>query len=128
MSLIIDTSVLIEIEKGKKEIIDELIKLKEFYPAKPKISFISYFEFVYGLRNKSVKNKEKAVAFLNDFEIIHTTDLMVKHLITLKENYELPLADLIICSQVLEKGDTLFTKDKDFENIKEINRIIWKGI
>lgn len=123
MSLVIDTSVLIDSEKGRKETLSQLIKLKEAFPSKPKISFITCFEFMLGLKNRSSKNKERAMAFLNKFEVIHTTDVSVKNLVNLKEKYELPLADLIIASQTMENADTLVTSDKDFKMINEINKI-----
>ena len=124
MSLLIDTSVLIDIEKRRKETLTRLLELKKIHPAKPRLSFISYFEFLFGLRNRSPRNKEKAQSYLDKFEIVHTNDSCVKNLVYLKEKYELPLADLIIASQVMEKGDVLITKDKDFEQIKEIEKII----
>jgi len=42
----------------------------------------------------------------------------------LEEKYNLPLADLVIASQTLEYNCILVTKDKDFEKIKEIDKII----
>lgn len=124
MSLVIDTSVLIDIEKGKKDILNKLTSLKNLYPSQAKISFISKFEFLIGLKNRSPKNKEKSSAFLDNFEVLHTTNLTINNLLILKEKYEFPLADLIIASQVIEKGDILVTKDKDFENIQELEKII----
>lgn len=124
MILIFDTSVLIELSRGNKEIIKKISELKKIYPANVKISFISYFEFLYGLRNKSEKNKYKSVEFIEKFEIIQTSKDTANLLINLKQNHELPLADLLIAAHVQEVRGILVTQDKDFEKIKEIKSVI----
>ncbi len=124
MNLILDTSILIEIERKNKIVIDRLNELKSLYPAPPRISFVSYFEYLYGLRAKSAKNKEKLKSFAELFNVIHTTNNTANFLVLLKEKYELPLADLLIAAQAIETNGLLVTKDKDFENIKEIEKII----
>ncbi len=122
MGLIFDTSTLIELERGNKDVIKKISELKKIYPAPAKISFISYFEFLYGLKDKSEKNKEKPMEFIGKFSVIQTTKETAAFLVTLKRAYELPLADLLIASQVMEERGVLVTKDKDFEIIKEIER------
>ncbi len=124
MNLILDTSIVIEIEKRNIEVIKKLKELRKLYPSPPKISFISYFEFLYGIRNKSIKNKEKSLIFLNNLEVLHTTNRTADILVLLKEKYELSLADLFIASQVLEDKGILVTKDKDFSSISEIRKVL----
>jgi predicted nucleic acid-binding protein len=124
MNLILDTSILIAIEKGDAGIIEELKKLKSLYPAPPKISFVSYFEFFHWLRKKNVKNKQESLAFLDLFEVIHTTKETARVLSMLKEKYELPLADLLIAAQTIESDGVLFSKDKDFVKISGLNKVI----
>ncbi len=124
MNLILDTSIIIDIERGNKELILELDKLKAIYPAPPRISFISYFEFLYGLKRKAIKNKEKSREFLELFDVIQTTNTTAEHLVLLKDKYKLPLSDLLIASQAIETNGILITKDKDFENIEEIRKVI----
>lgn len=125
MSLILDTSIIIEIERGNKEIIGKLEELRKIYPAPPKISFMSYFEFLYGLRKKSIKNKIKLQAFVEIFETIPVTKTTAEILVSLKEKYELSLTDLFIASQVKEINGVLISKDGDFERIAEIKKIIF---
>lgn len=124
MILILDTSVIIELERGNKEIRDKLVELRGVYPAPPKISFMTYFEFSYGLRKRSVKNKEKVQRFLELFEVVQTTNTTANFLVTLKDKYELSLSDLFIAAQVMESNGVLVTKDKDFERINEIEKVI----
>lgn len=124
MSLILDTSIVIEIERGNREVIKRLEELRKLYPAPPKISFMTYFEFLYGLRKKSVKNREKSRAFLELFEVIQTTNTTAEFLVLLREKYGLSLTDLFIASQVMETNGVLVSKDGDFDKIEEIEKIV----
>lgn len=125
MNLILDTSIIIEIERGNHMINEWLNELKKTYPAPPEISFISYFEFLFGLRKKSVKNKEKSREFLELFNVLQTSNTTAEYLVLLKDKYELPLSDLLIAAQVIENNGVLITKDKDFEKIEELQKIIF---
>jgi predicted nucleic acid-binding protein len=122
--LIFDTSVVIEIERKNQRIISKIEELKKQEPSNPKISFMTYFELLYGISRKLKYNKEKAERFIELFEIIHTTDITVKKLVELKKKYVLPIPDLFIAAQVFENNGLLVTKDKDFESIGEIKKII----
>lgn len=124
MYLIFDTSILIELDRGDMNAIKKVSELIKIYPSPAKISFISYFEFLYGLRNKSEKNREKSIKFIEKFDIIQTSKETAHILVNLKKNHELPLPDLLIAAHVKEKGGILLTKDGDFNKIKEINKII----
>lgn len=123
MTLVFDTSILIEIERGGEKVLEALKEIKERYPSPPKITFISYFEFLHGLRNKSNEYRERYLALLNAFEVIQTTKITAKVLSILKSNYELSLSDLMIASQVIENDLVLVTRDKDFETIEELQKI-----
>ncbi len=124
MNLIFDTSIIIDLERANKETISKLQELKQLYPAQPQITFVSYFEFLYGLRKRNPRNKEKALAFIENFPVIQTTKTTASFLVLLKEKYELPLADLLIASQTMESNSILLTKDRDFDKITEIRKII----
>ncbi len=73
MTFVLDTSVLIEIERRNKKIIEQLRKLCLTDPAPAKISFVTQFEFLLGIQEKNIKNKEELLEFLNKFAILHTT-------------------------------------------------------
>ncbi len=129
MNLILDTSILIEIERGNKELLTQLKKLKEDYPNSPRITFVSEFEFLLGINEKSIKNKEKAIRFLKTLSSLQTTKSTATLLANLKLTYQkkgmlLPLADLLIAALVIENNSTLLTKDKDFEPIEELKKIL----
>ncbi|MBS3157796.1 type II toxin-antitoxin system VapC family toxin [Candidatus Woesearchaeota archaeon] len=129
MTLVFDSSLLIEIEKRNKDILEKLKEYMELYPAAPQITFMNYFEFYYGIQDKQAHNKEKALAFINNLDIIYVTKKTAEILSDLKRKYEklgkaIALADLLIASQVIENKLILVTLDKDFERIEEMNKII----
>jgi len=129
MTVLLDTSVLIEIQRKNKEVInrlDEIIK-KHFQP--PSISFINYFEFYFGLFDKNIKNRQVMIDFINKFNCLRASSFTAQILAEFKNKYEkkgivINLADLIIASQVKENNMILVTKDKLFEKIEEIEKII----
>jgi len=129
MSLIFDTSVLIDIEKRSDHIISKLQELSRLYPGQGQITFMSYFEFIFGLNEKSPKNKEKAIQFIHYFECIQTTPITAEILSDLKHKYEkrgmmFTLSDLFIAAQVIENKGILVTRDKQFNGIEELKKII----
>src|SRR3989338_6029947 len=124
MCLIFDTSVLIDIERENKQTLAKIAELRTRYPIPPKIAFISYYEFIHGIRKRNPQNKAKAEDFIRLFEIVNTTEETAKRLSQLKEKHELALADLLIAAQVWEKQAILVTKDTDFKQINEIDKII----
>lgn len=124
MYLIFDTSILISLSRGDKEVIAKISDLRKSYNSPPKITFMSYYEFLDGLRNKAEKNKDKAMEFLEKFEVIQTAKNTALILAGLKAKYELSLADLMIAAQTIEFKGILVTKDNDFKDITELNKII----
>lgn len=130
MILALDSSILIDLENGNKETIQKLRKLAEKHQNPACISFMSYFELYYGILNKIEKNKEKAYALLQKFPVLHTTEKTAKILAEMKREYEkkgvhFSLADLFIASQIKEHGLLLVTKDRHFEAIEDIQKIIF---
>src|SRR3989344_4254560 len=124
MTLIFDTSILVDLDRGRINTIKKIEDLRKMYPLPATIGFIAYFEFLLGLKDKSIKNKEKSKEFIEKFNVLQTTKNTADKLVELKRKYELPLADLLIASQVLENNGILITKDNDFKAINEIEKII----
>ena len=129
MALIFDTSVLISLEKEDAKTISEISLLRRIHYTRPQITFISVFEFTIGIKNRSPKNKAKAIDFLNEFNCLHATKKTAEIISDLKVKYDkiginLSLADLIIAGQAKENNMTLLTMDKAFGKIEEISKII----
>ena len=129
MMLLLDTSILIEIQRKDKEIIHKIEELKKTHFQPASISFINYFEFYSGLIDKNIKNKQIMIEFINKFNCLKASGITAQILAELKNKYEkrgiaIGLADLIVASQVKEYNMTLITRDKTFEKIDEISKII----
>jgi len=129
MSLAFDTSILIGIERRDAMVLKELKKLSKIYPLKPQLPFISYFEFLRGLKIRKPKRSGELFSFLNEFNVLSSGKNTARILADLKIKYDgkgivLPLADLLIASQVIENGLILVTKDKDFEKVDELKKIV----
>ena len=129
MTLVLDTSILIDIERREKRTIAALESLARIHPSPAKITFMNHFEFLLGIKEKSLKNKDVAREFLNKLSVMQTTKITGEILSELKQKYDqkgvrLSLADLIIASLVIENNHILVTKDKDFEKIDELKKII----
>lgn len=129
MSLVFDTSILIAIEGGDKETINKLENLYKSYLSSPQLTFISFFEYLIGLKIRKSKSFQTNLIFLKKFNVLHTTDSSAEILSDLKIKYDkkgiaLSLADLLSASIVIDNNLVLVTKDKDFEKIEELKKII----
>lgn len=129
MSLVFDTSILIAIERGDKEIINKLEELYKSYQSSPQLTFVSFFEYLIGLKIRKTKSFQTNLIFLKKFNVLHTTISSAEILSDLKIKYDkkgitLSLSDLLSASIVIDNSLILVTKDKDFENIEELKKII----
>ena len=129
MPLVLDTSILIDIERKKEKTLKKLESFTKIYPVPAKITFINHFEFLLGIKEKEPKNREKSISFLNNFIILNSSRITATILSDLKYMYDkkginFSLTDLLIASLVIENNMILLTKDKDFEKIEELEKII----
>lgn len=129
MSLVFDTSILIAIERRDKETINKLKNLYDSHPSSPQLTFISFFEYLIGLKIRKNKFFQTNLIFLKKFNVLHTTISSAEILSDLKIKYDqkgvaLSLADLLSASIVIDNSLILVTKDKDFEKIEELKKII----
>mgnify|MGYP001568741119 CR=1 FL=1 len=129
MTLVFDTSILIDLERKSINTIQKLKALSKNYPLPVQVTFITEFEFLLGIKEKNPKNKEKAKLFLSLFPVLHTNSRTSDLLAELKHKYDcqgipITLADLLIATICIQENKTLVTKDKNFNNIEELSRII----
>ena len=129
MTLVLDTSILIDIEKKDKEVINKIEELSKVHYIPAAITFVNYFEFYFGAMPKSIKNRQIMLEFINKFNCLRASAKTGEILAELKHKYDnkgivITLADLIIASQVIENNMVLVTKDKDFEKISEVRKVI----
>lgn len=129
MNIILDTDVLIDLELMDKNVLDHINELARYTITPPTITFITYFEFIFGLIEKSPVKKQKSLEFIEKFEVLQTTKNTAKILVELKYKYykigkPLPLADLLIASQTIENNMTLVTRNKHLKQIEELDAVI----
>ncbi|MBI4154922.1 type II toxin-antitoxin system VapC family toxin [Candidatus Woesearchaeota archaeon] len=129
MALILDTSILIEIERKNNKIINEISQIRKLNPGLMQITLISYSEFLLGIKERKQSNIDKAMKFITTFPVLNANKETAIILANLKYNYEkkgmiLSLADLLIAAQTIENNMLLVTMDKGLERIKELKKII----
>ncbi|MBS3052823.1 MAG: hypothetical protein J4428_05640 [Candidatus Aenigmarchaeota archaeon] len=57
MNIVLDTDVLIDLESRNKSVLDHINELTKYTITPPIITFITYFEFIFGLIKKSPAKK-----------------------------------------------------------------------
>jgi predicted nucleic acid-binding protein len=129
MALILDTSVIIALEREDKPVLSRLSELSKVHMGAPHISIISYYEFIFGVSGRTIKNQEKAVGIINKMICVPMTKQTAEIMSELRQKHQklgidLQLADLIVASHAKEKGMTLATMDKIFQKIEGISKII----
>lgn len=122
--LLLDTSILIRLQKGDSAVKKRLDTLSKRFPTTPSITFMNMFEYLVGIELWT-KRKNEALKFLENLDIINTTEKTAKIMASLKLKYDktgsqFSLADLIIAGLAIENNIILVTSDKDFQNIKEL--------
>ncbi|HLC71780.1 MAG TPA: type II toxin-antitoxin system VapC family toxin [Candidatus Nanoarchaeia archaeon] len=129
MTLVFDTSILIDLERKSVNTIQKLKTLSKNYPLPVQIAFMTEFEFLLGIKEKNPKNKEKAKLFLSLFPVLHSNSRTADLMAELKHKYDakgipITLADLLIATICIQENKTVVTKDKNFNNIEELSKII----
>ena len=128
MTLLLDTSLLIDIENEHQPALKEIAEISKQDLAPPATTFINHLEFLWGLRHKKEKIRNHYLVFINEFIILQTSRFTPVILCNLRQKYEsrgvvLSLADLIIASLAIEHNMTLVTRDKGFMPIEELSQI-----
>jgi predicted nucleic acid-binding protein len=129
MTLILDSSVLFELEKENRQLLEKLENLSKSHKGALHVSFMSLVEFLLGYEALSFEKKAKAKEFIWSFSVIHTTNSTASLLSALKYKYtklgkQKSITDLFIASHALEHDLTLVTMDKDFADMPEIKKVI----
>lgn len=129
MTLLLDTSILVSIERGNVQISSQIKELARIHPSAPKISFVTQVEFLVGLENAPKERKPVLKEFLWRFPVLHTSSETAFHHARLKAVYDSKgkpksFADLLIASQAIEHKLTLVTQDADFADIQELSVIL----
>jgi tRNA(fMet)-specific endonuclease VapC len=124
--MILDTSVMIEIDRGIKKQKTERIESEN-----PGISSITRAEFFTGVYKRTDTDREKAAELLSSVkEIPLEGDIAEKagELLARKqrENLSIGLNDIYIAATAIAEGEKVLTKDtSDFNEIEELEVEAW---
>jgi predicted nucleic acid-binding protein len=127
MTLVLDASVLIDIERSNKETLLKLEELRKVHPGMLHISFPVYVEILRGIEEGSSKSKTAKREFLESIPVLSVTKETAKIIVKLLLKYKnkpIALFDLFTAAQAIENNFTVVTKDKDFEQIEGLDKAI----
>lgn len=126
MAVILDTSVLVELERNNSELIEALKKISKFNREKPYISSLSVTELFFGIFKKTKDKQVKLFDFIRKFNILHTTfssSVVLANFknVLSKQGKKIPTIDLIIASIAMDNDLNLVTLDSHFNRIPRLN-------
>lgn len=127
MNLALDTNILIEIDRLNKIVIKELESLRKEELLDPALPALVVLEYYYGFLDS--RKKDSALKNIDKYTILNTSK--DSSLLSAEIKYKLeragqiiPDMDIIIAAICIDNNATLVTSDKQFEKIKELNKII----
>ena len=126
MTLVLDASVLIDIERSNKETLLKLEELRKVHPGMLHISFPVYVEILRGIESSS-RSKTAKMEFLESIPVLSVTKETAKIIVKLLLKYKnkpIAIFDLFTAAQAIEGNFTVVTKDKDFEQIEELDKVV----
>ncbi len=122
--ILLDTDVLIEIERNNEEVITKLSEVRAKYPGEVGITSAVYSEILFGYLKK---NKQISPGF-DSLEIVDFDKDSAKIFAVKKKELEqkgtpIPLFDLLTASCTLAHEATLVTSDSHFKEVKGLKVI-----
>lgn len=122
--IILDTDVLIEIERDNQKVIGQLAKHRQSYPGNMGITAAVYAEFIFGyLHQKKTIPAHLALFDILDFDKDAAFLFAQKKEELEKKGKPIPVFDLVTASCVLAQGATLITLDQHFQNVSGLKVI-----
>jgi predicted nucleic acid-binding protein len=122
MTLVFDTSVLVELERGNTDIQKRVRRLVKLHAGHPAIAFATFAEFYYGTLKRNPKHAEGMLDYLEAYKVLSATRESARIFAELKLEMEqkgasVALFDLLIASLTLQYDGVLVTKDRGFSRI-----------
>ena len=117
MTMALDSSIIIDVERDNKITIQKLKELKNFELGRASISFMTYLELLNGIQKQSEERKQKSKVILESFHFLTPTKSTAQLLTYLNQKYHnkgsrVEFADLFIAAQAIEHYLVLVSKDK----------------
>ncbi|MBI3032699.1 PIN domain-containing protein [Candidatus Woesearchaeota archaeon] len=129
MSLILDTSILIELECGNQKIINHVAALKKNDNDRFFITIFTYAEYYFGVMKRNYKHRAECLNKLDQYLLLNTSKmtgiLFCKIMYDLQEKGKpIPPFDVMIAALAIESDMELVTLDKDFQQITNLKKVI----
>lgn len=131
MKLVIDTNIYCDFAEGVPETVDILATLGQaLYLPVTVIGELSY-GFMKGNRRATNERKLDEIIGLLDIQIVDVTRTVASkygliYLSLVQKGRKIPLNDVWIAACCMEVGATLLTRDKHFEHVEQIDKMILK--
>lgn len=129
MNLVIDTNIYCDFAEGVKQTIDVMIELGEaFYLPSIVLGELSY-GFLKGRRREFNEKKLNEIMRKLNIEIIPVTRSVASkygliYFSLVEKGRKIPLNDVWIAACCMEMGGTLLTRDRHFEYVDQIDKLI----
>ena len=126
MKYLIDTDVIIDINKGIQPIMGQLSELSE-RGGEMFVSTFTFIEYYYGELGHG--KERQALKFIDQFGLITLVQSSAKLYAELAHKYQkkgkmVSTFDLLTSAIAIDSGCMLLTRDKGFEKISELNKIV----
>lgn len=124
MYLVLDTSVLIDIERGVEATKQKLLKMRLEAPYALAVGSITYTEAFYGYL-KTGKKEDEIIDALDKYALLNTTKNSSRIAAEITDflygsGKPIPTADIIIASIAIDSKAVLATKDAHFKGIQNL--------
>jgi len=113
--VLLDSNIIIYLSQGKIAV-DDLIHENSAYF----ISVITFME-VLGYDFESTDEELTVRSLLNLFEIFYIDEKTSHRVIDIRRKNRVKLPDAVICATAIENGCILYTRDKQFLQINDLN-------
>lgn len=122
MKYVIDTSLLIDINRGNVKVLS-VLKNKALHAGEPFITSLNFIEYYFGELGKG--REVEVLKFLDSFKHLTLTRNSAKLYAELSRKYlkqgkTISAFDLLIAAIAIDNNMTLLTGDSDFEKINEL--------
>ncbi len=120
--IVLDTDVVIEIERSNKKVIEFIADLRKTHPENPAITSAVYAEILYGFLARNKQPPEELENFdIIDFDKESAMILAHKKKILDDKGAPIPIFDLITACCAISRGALLVSMDKHFERVGSLN-------
>ena len=128
MTVVLDSNILVELERGNPELIRKIKEISRLHKEKPYVTSLSIGEIMCGALKQNINKQLKILERFKNFNIVNTSfssGILLanfKHILN-KKGRKIPIIDLIIASIAIDNDLTIVTMDNHFKRIPGLDVI-----